>query len=293
MHLPMRKWRKCVNKWRLIKNINKVVRFLLLFLVVVIVTFPLFWMLSTSFKQASEVTQTPQTLLPINWTFKHYTDLFKLTKFEIYFKNSVIVATAVTTLSIVVATLSGYALARRKNQWWMKMISRTVLMSYVFPQILLVIPIFIFIRNLGLGDTLAGLIITHITFVLPFSMMLLKSYFESIPLGFEEAAYIDGASLWQTFVHVALPMALPGVVSTAIFGFIEGWNEFLFALVLITTDAKRTLPVGINTFLGRQAIYSWGMLMAAAVLTTIPALIFFFLIQRNLVAGFWGGGMKG
>jgi ABC-type glycerol-3-phosphate transport system permease component len=250
-------------------------------------------MVSTSFKEAVEVTADPQTLLPKFPTIKHYIDLIELSSFEVYFKNSVIVAASVTTLSIIISTFSGYALARRKHYWWMKMISNTVLLSYVFPQILLVIPIFIFIRNIGLADTLPGLIITHITFVLPFSMMLLKSYFESIPIGFEEAAYIDGASYWQTFFQVALPLALPGVVSTAIFGFIEGWNEFLFALVLITTDAKRTLPVGINTFLGRQAIYSWGMLMAAAVLTTIPALIFFMIIQRQLVAGIWGGGMKG
>jgi multiple sugar transport system permease protein len=260
---------------------------------VVVITFPMFWMLSSSLKSAPEVTATPQTLFPKHWTIQHYIDLINLSKFEIYFRNSVIVATAVTTLSIVISTLGGYALARRKNDWWMKTISRTVLLSYTFPQILMVIPIFLFIRSIGLSDTLAGLILTHITFVLPFSLMLLKSYFESIPLGFEEAAYIDGASFWQTFLYVALPMALPGVVSTAIFGFIEGWNEFLFALVLITTDANRTLPVGINTFLGRQAIYSWGMLMAAAVFTTVPALIFFFIIQRNLVSGFWGGGMKG
>jgi multiple sugar transport system permease protein len=137
------------------------------------------------------------------------------------------------------------------------------------------------------------LIITHITFVLPFSMVLCKSYFEAIPLGFEEAAYIDGASLWQTFLHVALPLARPGIISTAIFGFIEGWNEFLFALVLITSDVNRTLPVGINTFMGRSAIYSWGMLMSAAVVTTIPALIFFILIQRHLISGFMAGGLKG
>ena len=282
-----------MTRWRLFRIIGKVAQFVMLLLTVVIVTFPLFWMVSTSLKAPVEVTADPQTLLPQQPTIQHYFDLIELSKFEVYFKNSVIVAASVTTLSIVISTFSGYALARRKHYWWMKTISSTVLLSYVFPQILLVIPIFLFIRNIGLADTLPGLIITHITFVLPFSMMLLKSYFESIPIGFEEAAYIDGASYWQTFFRVALPLALPGVVSTAIFGFIEGWNEFLFALVLITTDAKRTLPVGINTFLGRQAIYSWGMLMAAAVLTTLPALLFFMIIQRQLVAGIWGGGMKG
>jgi ABC-type glycerol-3-phosphate transport system permease component len=123
--------------------------------------------------------------------------------------------------------------------------------------------------------------------------MLLKTYFESIPPDYEEAAMVDGANRLQVLTHVALPMAFPGIISTAIFGFIEGWNEFLFALVLISTDSKRTLPVGISTLMGGTAIYSWGMLMAAAVVATIPALIFFMLIQRRLVEGQMEGGMKG
>lgn len=282
-----------MSKWRLKSLTFKVIRFLLLSLTTLILIFPLFWMITSSFKAPIEVTATPPTLFPRYPTLKHYFDLFKLTHFQVYFFNTVIIAGSVTILSTAVSTLGGYALARRKHAWWIKIVSRSVLFSYVFPQILLVIPIFLIIRGMGLADTRTGLIITYITFVLPFSMMLLKNYFESIPIGLEEAAFVDGASHWQTFIYIAVPLALPGIISTAIFGFIEGWNEFLFALVLISTDAKKTLPVGISTLLGKTSIYSWGMLMAAAVLTTIPALIFFFVIQRRLVAGYLEGGMKG
>lgn len=271
----------------------KFLLFILLWLTVILVTFPLIWMLTTSFKSPAEVTAYPPTLLPKEFTLKHFQDLFKLTKFGTYFVNSVIVAASVTIITVCVSVLGGYALARHSKRRWMRNISRSVLLAYVFPQILMVIPVFLIIRSLGLSDSLPGLILTHVTLILPFTLMLLKTYFESIPIDYEESAMVDGANRFQALYHVVLPMAYPGIVSAAIFGFIEGWNEFLFALVLISTDAKRTLPVGISFLLGRTAIYSWGMLMAAAVVATIPALIFFMLIQRNLVEGRMAGGMKG
>ncbi|OGO61029.1 MAG: hypothetical protein A2029_17160 [Chloroflexi bacterium RBG_19FT_COMBO_47_9] len=275
------------------RYLGKVILFVVLWLTVLGVTFPLIWMVTTSFKPPQEVTASPPTLFPKEFTTVHFQELFKLTKFSTYFINSVIVAGSVTIFTIIFSTLGGYALARHKKARWMKNISRSVLLAYVFPQILLVIPVFVIIKKMGLSDSLPGLILTHVTLILPFTLMLLKTYFESIPIDYEESAMVDGANRLQSLLYVVIPMASPGILSTAIFGFIEGWNEFLFALVLISTDAKRTLPVGISFLLGRTAIYSWGMLMAAAVAATIPALIFFMLIQRNLVEGKMAGGIKG
>ena len=162
----------------------------------------------------------------------------------------------------------------------------------MFAPIMIVVPFYIVMRGLGLVNTHFGLILSYTTFSLPFSMWLLRSFFQSIPIDLEEAAMIDGASRPQAVIRVILPMALPGLIAVSLFTFVVAWNDYLFARVLIGSDDLKTLPVGIQD-LYESTVTDWGMVMAAGVMITIPALIFFVMIQRYLIAGWGAGAVKG
>lgn len=274
------------------KQIKETSKHLVLYLVTLIIAFPLIWMLLSSFKPFSEIYQVPPTMWPHDATIKNYIDLFRMTNFGRYFWNSTVVAFISTTLSVIISVLGGYSLARYRFRW-NQTFGRLVLLAYIFPPILMVIPIYSLIIKLHLADTLTSLVIAYITFTLPFTLWLIKAFFDAIPRDFEEAAMVDGASPFQAFLRVAVPMALPGIISTSIFAFVDAWNDYLYALVFISSDANKTLPAGVQSLVGHTAIYSWGMLMAAAVLITVPAVIFFILTQRHLVAGEGEGGLKG
>ena len=163
----------------------------------------------------------------------------------------------------------------------------------MLPQIFLIIPFLIFWSNLGFSDSLFALAVTMISFTLPFSVWMLRSYIESIPIALEEAALIDGATRLQAFYKVIVPGAIPGIVSTFIFCFILVWNDYLFALVLISSDKNKTLTLGLSMLTGGKAMWSWGVLSAGAVFTTVPILILFMFVQTRLLGGFSAGALKG
>ena len=262
-------------------------------LVVFIVAFPLFWMVSNSFKPKTEIYVQPPTLLPMVWTLQNYLDLFALTKFGYYYRNSIIVATCATLLSISVGSLAAYALTRFRLLGF-SLYLRVILFTYMLPSVLLMIPLYILAVDVGLQDTLLALIIANSTGALPFTIWLLRSYFATIPVELEEAAMIDGCGRLQAFTRVVLPIAIPGIIATSLFAFTSAWNEFLYALVFINTDELRTLPVGINSWIGGAdgQMDVWSMLLAGAVLTTAPVLVFYGLIQRHLVVDLSAGGTK-
>lgn len=272
--------------------ITKYFFFILTILVALISIFPLLWMISSSFKPYNEVYAFPPTLLPIEPTLINYQELFTLTHFQTYFINSTIVAGGATIFSIIIGSLAAYSITRLKTRKT-KLFSRAVLLTYMFPRILLVIPLFTIILIIKLQDSLFGLGITYVTFTLPFALWMLRSYFAAIPIELEEAALVDGATRWQAFYRIVLPLALPGMIATSIFSFITAWNEYLFALVFITSDVNRTLPLGMATLFSQTGMFSWGMLMAASVLITVPVIIFFILIQRHLTSGYMSGAVKG
>lgn len=257
----------------------------------VICAFPLFWMALTSIKPDREILST----VPAFWTatphLGAYERLFTQTKFLIYFANSILVAGGATLLTIVVASMAAYGITRFKFRG-RELFAGTMLFTYMFAPIMIVVPFYIVMRKLGLVNTHLGLILSYTTFSLPFSMWLLRSFFESIPLELEEAAMIDGASRPQAVVRVILPMALPGLIAVSIFTFVVAWNDYLFARVLIGSDELKTLPLGIQD-LYESTVTDWGMIMAAGVMITIPALVFFVLVQRYLIAGWGAGGVKG
>jgi ABC-type glycerol-3-phosphate transport system permease component len=253
--------------------------------------FPLFWMALTSIKPDREII----TATPSFWTAGAHLDayrrLFDQTKFESYFFNSIFVAGGSTLLTIAVAVLAAYGITRFRFKG-RETIATVMLFTYMFAPIMIVIPFYIMMRKLGLTNSHFGLMLSYTSFSLPFSMWLLRSFFQSIPLELEEAAMIDGASRPQAVARVIVPMALPGVIAVSIFTFIVAWNDYLFARVLIGRDDLKTLPLGIQD-LYESSVTDWGMIMAAGVVITIPALLFFAAVQRHLIAGWGAGGVKG
>ncbi len=259
--------------------------------IVFFAAFPLIWMVLSSLKPYEEAYRAPPTLFPQHPTFHNVIDLFELTNFGVYLWNSTVISAGATVLSIMLSALSGYALSRSDSRF-AKIFGRLVLFTYIFPPILMLIPLYMLVIDIGLADSRFGLTLTYITFTLPFTMWLLKSFFDVIPRTYEEAAYVEGASSFQSFRVVILPLAMPGIISTSMFAFIEAWNEYLFATVFISTDSLKNLAAGVSSLLGQTAIYSWGMLMSAAVIIALPALLIFPLLQRHLIAGFGDGGLK-
>lgn len=270
-------------------------RMSLLLLVIVactIVGFPLFWMVISSFKAAGEFYVVPPTFLPNAWTLQNYRDLFVQTSFGTYFLNSLIVAVGATVLSLLVGGLGAYALSRFKYRS-ITYFSRITLLSYMLPEVLVVIPLYVYVVQVGLADTLLSLIISNMAFTLPLTLWYMRAYFNAIPVSLEESAMVDGCTRLQALRRVVLPLALPGLVSTGVFAFNHAWNEFLFALVFTSSERNKVLTLGLATWIGQDNIYSWGMLLAAAVMVTIPVLVFYLLVQRQLVVGLSGGGTKG
>lgn len=259
---------------------------------VLIVATPLLWMLATSFKPDNEVFALPVTLLPEEWTLEYYALLLTETSFPRYFANSAMVATATTLVVIALATLGAYSLVRFRYRG-REAIASAVLLSYLLPSVVLIVPLYLMMVRLGLANSLASLVIAYTSFALPYALWLLRSFMAAIPEDLESAAMIDGASRMQAFVDVTLPQALPGIVSTALFTFILAWNEYLFALVLVTADDVRPLTTGVMTMLVSGFNIEWSLLMAASVMMSVPLIVILAFLQSYLVRGFGAGAVKG
>ena len=252
--------------------------------------FPLFWMLSTSLKPSGEIFATP-TLVPRHATLGNFVQLLAETNFAVYFKNSVIVSLTTVVVTLAASAAGAYALTRFAFRGRDTVI-RLILATYMFAPIMIIIPFYILVRQLGLVNTRLALVLSYTTFCLPFCLWLLRAFFAGVPLELEEAAMVDGANRARAAWYVTLPLALPGLIAAGIFTFILAWNDFLFALVLITSDELKTLPVGVND-LFKATIVDWGMIMAAGVVITVPTIGFFVAVQRYLIQGWGAGGLKG
>ena len=255
-----------------------------------LVAFPMFWMMSSSFMPFDELFGRELRLLPTHPTLQHYADLLIRTRFPRYFANSAIVAMLATVGAIVCAVLAGYGLTRFHFRG-KGAISGAVLVSYMFPPILLAIPLFVMLKQVGLANNLLGLAMAHISFAMPLAMWLSVIFFRAIPLELDEAAMIDGASRLTTLWRVILPGAGPGIVAIAVFVFVLSWNDYLFSLVLMVSDANKTLPVGVAGFQEATSV-EWGLVMAGGVLITLPVLLGFMFVQRWLIEGMGAGAVK-
>ncbi len=265
---------------------------LLAWSLVLIVVFPLVWMLITSVKPQTELFRIPPLFLPSRISFEHYARILTETSFLTYFRNSMLLATATTAIVIVVGTLGAFSLTRFAYPG-RQQLSVLVLFTYLMPSVVLVIPLYLLIVWLGIANTLASLVVAYTTFALPYAIWLLRSFFAGIPVDLESAAIVDGASRMGAFIDVILPQALPGIISTALFTFILAWNEYLYALVLVNADQARPLTTGVLGMLVSAMSVEWSLLMAASVMMSLPLVVIFGFLQRFLTSGFGAGGMKG
>lgn len=259
---------------------------------VLVIAFPLLWMLLTSIKPQVELFTTSPKFLPQAITFEHYTRVLTETPFLQYFRNSMILAISTTVLVVAVSVLGAYSLVRFKYRG-RETLATLVLFTYLLPSVVLISPLYLMLVNLGLANTLASLVAAYMTFALPYALWLLRSFMAGIPEDLESAAMVDGASRMGAFVDVVLPQALPGIISTALFTFILAWNEYLFALVLVNSDDARPLTTGVMNMLISAFNIEWSLLMAASVMMSIPLVILFGFFQRYLTSGFGAGGVKG
>jgi ABC-type glycerol-3-phosphate transport system permease component len=253
--------------------------------------FPLLWMLSTSLKPSGEIFATPPRLVPHRPTLENFTRLFSDTAFLTYFRNSAVVSLTTVLVTLTVSSLGAYGLTRFAFAGRDR-VAGLILTTYMFAPVMIIIPFYILVKQLGIVNTHLALVLSYTTFCLPVCLWLLRAFFLSIPIELEEAALVDGAGRGRAVWHVVLPLALPGLIATGIFTFILAYNDFLFSMVLITSEELKTLPVGVND-LFNATIVDWGMIMAAGVMITAPAVLFFAAVQRYLVQGWGAGGVKG
>jgi len=257
----------------------------------IVVLFPFYWMIVTSFKNEDQMRSVVSMFWPKPFAIENYQLLLAKTEFAAWYGNSVFVAVSSTLLATAVGTIGAYALARLKFLGRGFMASAT-LITYLVPPSILFIPLYKQMQGLGMANSLAGLIAAYPSFTVPFVTWLLMGYFESIPEELEEAAMIDGATRFGAFYRIVLPLSAPGVLAAGLYAFTQAWNEFLYALVFITDGKLRTLPVGLASFITGD-VYGWGYLMSGAVLTTLPVIVAYIYLQKYMVEGLTAGSVKG
>jgi multiple sugar transport system permease protein len=254
--------------------------------------FPLLWLVSASIKSSQELAALDMSLLPRQFHWDNYAVALQKQGILRSALNSLIVALLSMVLVVVLSIPASYALARFKGR--MRAVGvGWILVSQVFPVILIIIPLFVILRNAHLVDTLVGLVLVYTTFTMPFALWMLQGFVAAIPNELEEAAAMDGAGRFQTLRRIVFPLLMPGIVATAMFAFVAAWNEFFFALVLIQSPENYTLPVALKMFVGGEGKVALGPLAAGAVLATIPSLIVFSILQRRLTGGLLTGSVKG
>jgi multiple sugar transport system permease protein len=256
--------------------------------------FPFYFMFVTSFKRNAELynLQSVPFWIQTGVIPDHYTFLFQRTEFLTWMKNSLVISVVATMVSLAIAVLAGYSLARLRYRG-VGTFGTAVFITYLVPPTLLFLPLSQVVNWLGLSDTIWALVVTYPTFLVPFSTWLLMGYFRTVPREVEECALVDGATRMQTLFKIVLPMAIPGVVCAALFGFTLCWNEFIYALTFVSQSGNKTAVVGVTADLIRGDIYYWGSLMAGAVLASVPIVAIYVWFLDYYVSGLTAGAVKG
>jgi multiple sugar transport system permease protein len=265
--------------------------YLLIALYVVVALFPLFWLLKVSVTPNDLLYTEGVRMWPSRSTLDHYVSVIRHTEFPLFFRNSVIVSATTAVLTTLAAAGAGYAFSRFvfRGKFW---IVGLMLVTQMFPLVMVIAPIFRLFAPLGLTNSLTGLIIIYTAYNVPFAAFLMQSFFDGIPKDLEEAAMIDGATRFGALVQIILPLTLPGIAATLGFVFTAAWSELLFALMMNSSASVSTFPVGLLSFVSKFSV-DFGQMMAAGILALIPVCAFFFLIQRYLVQGLTAGAVKG
>ncbi|MFJ9828817.1 carbohydrate ABC transporter permease [Streptomyces sp. NPDC101160] len=257
----------------------------------VFLALPFLWLVSTAFKPATELGALHPTWIPRDPTLDNFRQAFAEQPLLRAAGNSLLAAVAAALIAVTVATPMAYVLARHRSRLGTAA-TGWVVVSQAFPFVLLIIPLFLVLKRLHLVNSLAGLVLVYVVWSLPFALWMLTGYVRAVPRELEEAAAVDGAGKLRTLVSVTAPLLAPGLVATALFAFVTAWNEFFFALVLLKSPERQTLPVVLTHFLGAEGVADLGPLAAAAFLATLPSLLVFALIQRRITGGMLTGAVK-
>ncbi|MFZ4188627.1 carbohydrate ABC transporter permease [Streptomyces pseudogriseolus] len=258
----------------------------------VFLAFPFVWLASTAFKPPTELAGLHPTWIPQDPTLANFRQAFDEQPLLRAALNSLLTASAAALVAVAVATPMAYVMARHRGAL-ARAATGWVLVSQAFPFVLLIIPLFLVLKNLRLIDSLPGLVLVYVVWSLPFALWMLTGYVRAVPAELEEAAAVDGAGRLRTLVSVTVPLLAPGIAATALFAFVTAWNEFFFALVLLKTPEQQTLPVLLTHFIGAEGVADLGPLAAAAFLATLPSLLVFALIQRRITGSLLAGAVKG
>ena len=272
------------------KRLGNAISHIYLLILTFLAIFPLIWMLISSIKSKGELTGNPTAFLPKQITFEYFRHVIFDLGFIVNIRNSVLISLCTTLIAIVIASLAAYGIVRFFPKVGNTM-SKVLVTTYIFPPILLAIPYSIVMAKMGLTNTRVGLIIVYLSFSIPYAVWLLVGFFKTVPIGIEEAAKIDGANKIQVFAKVVVPLVAPGIVATAIYTFINAWNEFLYSLILMNDTSKMTVAVALRSLNGSE-ILDWGDMMAASTLVVIPSIVFFCLIQNKISGGLSEGAVK-
>ena len=280
-----------------VRTALRVGRFSLILVVLILYLMPIYWMISTSFKLQPEIFKLPPTLIPEQPTLENYVSIIAGTMasaipFLVYLKNSLLVAVFTVSATLLLATPAAYAFSRVPFAGKRRLIY-FVLVSQMLPVVLILIPLYRTFMRLRLLSSYPGLVLPYLMLTLPFSIWMLKGYFDSIPRELDEAAKVDGCTKLQAMLRVILPNVTPGLTATAIVTFIMAWDEFIIALTIMDDNFMRTLPVGmIQSFVGEFSV-KWGEMMAASVVTTVPVIVIFIFLSKYLIGGLIAGAVKG
>ena len=270
---------------------STIITCILVLFVIIMVGFPLLWMIISSFKPGTELFNVPPKVFPTVFSLEWYKQAFSNENVIHYFLNSLKIAGIVMVVDMGIGTLTAYSVTRFSYKG-SRLLRMSILAAYCIPPIMLMIPLYKIMAALHLTGSHVGVIIGHLTITLPFSVWLLISFFRKLPREIDEAAMIDGANEWQVFVQIDFPLCISGILSTGIMAFIMSWNEFLLSSVLINKEAMKTLTVGISNYISSTHI-DWGIIMALGTITTIPVVILFAAVQKYFVEGMTAGAVKG
>jgi multiple sugar transport system permease protein len=273
------------------RTLSHALTYLLLFLGLLLVTVPFWYMLVTSFKPQSYIFEMPPRLWPEEFTLKNYVDALTRDHFDLYFLNSVFVAVISTFSTVLISSMMAYAFARMQFRG-KNILFYVILLGMMIPSVTLLIPQFIVAKNLDLVNKFSGLILVYITMNVSQQTFLLRGFFEGIPKEIEEAALMDGAGRWTIFSRIILPLSKPGLAAVTIFTFLYCWDEFAWAQVMMTETTRRTLPIGIALFQS-QHLTRWGLVFAASIISFIPVLLVFIIFQKHFIKGISTTGLKG
>ncbi|MEU0033751.1 carbohydrate ABC transporter permease [Streptomyces sp. NPDC006333] len=253
--------------------------------------FPFLWLISTAFKPARELADLHPTWTPRHPTLANFRQAFDEQPLLHAALNSLLAALGAAVIAVLIATPMAYVMARRRTAL-ARAATGWVVVSQAFPFVLVIIPLFLILKDLHLIDSRAGLVMVYVVWALPFALWMLVGHVRAVPAELEEAAAVDGAGRLRTLVSVTAPLLAPGIVATALFAFVSAWNEFFFALVLLKTPQKQTLPVVLTHFIGAEGVADLGPLAAASFLATLPSLVVFAVIQKRITGGMFAGAVK-